>query len=246
VPLDQRTYFMPDILTRELFYIVLVTFICIFAVTLGGYHAPLEPHADPLITPLHTTAPWYFLWLQGMLKIGDKVFWGLIAPSVMFGTLFVLPYIEVGPSRRYADRRIGLSAAMVTIVALAMLTFMGTPWYAVTSSADQEVIAELVPQTRPGPLRSADWEQLPVGEYQASAWETATTPALKNLLHEFQTGIDKHAGSDKFQNAKGVLTIEDWQDGLKKITIKLTWVDKTGNRDTKQEVFLHRDSNYGE
>jgi len=249
VPLDQRTYFMPDILTRELFYVALVTFVCIFAVTLGGFHAPLEPHADPLITPLHTTAPWYFLWLQGMLKIGDKVFWGLIAPGILFSTLFVLPYVEVGPSRRYADRRIGLSAAMIAIVGISMLTFMGTPWYAVTSSADQEIIAELVPQTKPGPLRAADWDELTVGDFQANAWQTAPTPTLQSLLKEFQAGIDSHIAADstgKFQDAKGELVIENAQDGLKLISIKLTWKDSTGDRSTVQPLYLHRDSNYGE
>jgi quinol-cytochrome oxidoreductase complex cytochrome b subunit len=246
VPLDQRTYFMPDVITRELFYVALITFICVFAVTLGGFHAPLEPHADPLITPLHTTAPWYFLWLQGMLKIGDKVFWGLIAPGIIFQTLFILPYIEVGPSRRYADRRIGLSVGMVTMIGLAMLTFMGTPWYAVSSSADQEVIAELAPQTKPGPLRSADWAQLPVGEYDAKSAAEAPTPALKSLLTEFEEALVKHQSADKFKDADGKLLVEDWQDGLKKITIKLTWVDATGDRNTEQVIYLHRDSNYGE
>jgi hypothetical protein len=184
-----------------------------------------------------------------MLKIGDKVFWGLIAPGIIFSTLFVLPYVEVGPSRRYADRRIGLSAAMVVIVGVSMLTFMGTPWYAVSSSADQEVIAELVPQTKPGPLRSANWDDLAVGDYQASAWQSAPTATLQGLLHEFQTGIDQHISADstgKFKNAKGELVIENAQDGLKLISIKITWTDATGDRSTVQPLYLHRDSNYGE
>lgn len=244
VPMDQRTYFMPDVITRELFYVALVTFICIFAVTLGGYHAPLEPHADPLVTPLHTTAPWYFLWLQGMLKLGDKVFWGLIAPGIIFNVLFVLPYMEVGPSRRYADRRIGLTAGLVVVVGLAMLTFMGTPWYAVSSSPDQEVIAELVPQTHPGPLRAAEWDQLTAGTYDAANWQSAPTPALQSLLHELEEALDKHSSST-FTNADGGLVIEDWQDGLKKITIQIKWVDSTGDRSSEQPVYIHRDSNYG-
>ena len=249
VPLDQRTYFMPDILTRELFYVVLVTFICVFAVTLGGYHAPLEPHADPLVTPLHTTAPWYFLWLQGMLKMGDKVFWGLIAPGIIINTLFVLPYIEVGPSRRYVDRRIGLSAAMVTCIVLSMLTFMGTPWFAVTSSADQEVIAELVPQTHPGPLRAANWEELLPGTYQASNWNSAPNDSLKTVLEEYKQAIATAHRKDtenKFKNLEGFLIIEKWQEGLKKITVRVTWQGASGDREASLDVFLHRDSNYGE
>ncbi len=252
VPTDQRTYFMPDILTRELFYVALVTFISVFAVTLGGYHAPLEPHADPLVTPLHTTAPWYFLWLQGMLKLGDKVFWGLIAPGIIFQTLFVLPYIEVGPSRRYIDRRIGLSVGMVVIVGLSMLTFMGTPWYAVTSSPDQEVIAELAPQTHPGPLRTTDWEQLnQPGEYKAASWQAAPTDGLKELLREFDSALTAHQAKDKegkFQNPQGALLIEQKQDGLLQVTIKVSWRDNTTgkDRDTAQLVYVHRDSNYGD
>jgi hypothetical protein len=33
------------------------------------FHSPLETHANPLSTPLDTKAPWYFWWLQGVLKI---------------------------------------------------------------------------------------------------------------------------------------------------------------------------------
>jgi ubiquinol-cytochrome c reductase cytochrome b subunit len=248
VPMDQRTYFMPDVITRELFYVALLTFLCVFAVTLGGFHAPLEPHADPLVTPLHTTAPWYFLWLQGMLKLGDKVFWGLIAPGIIFNTLFVLPYIEVGPSRRYADRRIALTVGMIALIVLSMLTFMGTPWYAVTSSPDQEVIAELVPQTHPGPLRAAQWEELTLGTYEARSWQAAPNGTMRSLLQEFEHALETHVGQDtegKFREPDGFLIVDDWQDGLKKITIRITWRDGSVERETTQEVFLHRDSNYG-
>ncbi|MBI4770963.1 MAG: cytochrome bc complex cytochrome b subunit [Chloroflexi bacterium] len=107
VPMDRRTYFMPDVLTKELFYVaVLTSGLVLWSIFL--YHAPLEPHADPLVTPLHTTAPWYFLWLQGMLKIGDKVLWGVIMPGLIVNLGLVIPYLEVGPSRRYGDRRVGL------------------------------------------------------------------------------------------------------------------------------------------
>ena len=58
----------------------IITVLCIWF-----YHAPLENHADPQITPLGTTAPWYFLWIQGALKLGDKLFWGVIFPTIVFG-----------------------------------------------------------------------------------------------------------------------------------------------------------------
>ncbi|MBI3244171.1 MAG: cytochrome bc complex cytochrome b subunit [Chloroflexi bacterium] len=254
VPMDQRTYFMPDIITRELFYVALVTFVCVFAVTLGGFHASLEPHADPLVTPLHTTAPWYFLWVQGMLKLGDKVFWGLIAPGIIFSLLFVLGYIEVGPSRRYADRRIGLSVCMVALVALSVTTFMGTPWYAVSSSPDQEVVAALVPQTHPGLLRETPFEKLIVDDYNAADWQSAPNPEMKALLREYEDELeiarqkrDAITGKPIMPDAEGLMIVEDWQAGLKKITLRINWTKSDGTPGTfSQDVYLHKDSNYGE
>jgi quinol-cytochrome oxidoreductase complex cytochrome b subunit len=242
VPVDQRTYFMPNVLTDELFLVSLVTFLLVFGVTLGGYHAPLEPHADPLITPLHTTAPWYFLWLQGMLKLGDKVLWGVVAPNVIIGLLLSLPYVEVGPSRRYADRRIGLSVGMLVVIVLSILTFMGTPWYAVSSSVDQEIVATLLPQTHPGPLRSTHFDQLIPGQYNAKDWQSAPTAGLKELLKIYNAEIEH--GAIKLKGVEGVMIIEDWQTGLKKITFRVVW--NGGANSFAQDAYLHQDSNYGD
>ncbi|HXV41988.1 MAG TPA: cytochrome b N-terminal domain-containing protein, partial [Anaerolineae bacterium] len=68
---------IPDLVTSEIMWTCIllagmIVYIAFF------YSAALEHHADPLKTPLHTTAPWYFLWLQGMLKLGDKTLWGVI------------------------------------------------------------------------------------------------------------------------------------------------------------------------
>ncbi|MGH2520869.1 MAG: cytochrome b [Anaerolineales bacterium] len=267
VPTDQRTYFMPDVLTRELFYVSVTTALLILA-SIFFYHAPLEPHADLLVTPLHTTAPWYFLWLQGMLKIGDKFIWGVVIPSVMAGALLVLPYVEVGPSRRYGDRRVGLTVIMLSVAALAILSYMGTPFYAVSSSPDQEVVAELLPQTHPGPLRTSAWNDLPAGTYLSDQWQAAPTETLQELLHEYELHME-HARDNAacraanppncLTNGAGYMIIEDWQEGLKRITFRIIWdpVPELGTRPADADVclpgatgefcqtaYLHRASNY--
>jgi hypothetical protein len=63
----ERIDYLPEIFTRELLWVAIITFL---VVVYGAFvfHAPLEHHSDPLRTPLHTTAPWYFLWIQGLLK----------------------------------------------------------------------------------------------------------------------------------------------------------------------------------
>lgn len=243
VPMATRKYFMPDVMTKELYWIALWTFLIIFAVTVGNlFHAPLEPHADPQITPLHTTAPWYFLWLQGMLKLGDKVFWGVIAPGLLLGFAYVMPYIEMGPSRRYIRRRVGLAAGALTVAVFSILSYMGTPFYAVSSSPDQEVIAVLAPQTHPGPLRGTPTEELLAGEFSTSKLAVAPTEGLHELLTLMNDEIVIFG--DELPQAEGIIIIEDWQPGLKKITLRVTW--NGGDNAADQVVYLHADSNYEE
>jgi quinol-cytochrome oxidoreductase complex cytochrome b subunit len=257
VPTDQRTYFMPDVITRELLYVALLTLI-LTAWSIFAFHAPLEPHADPLITPLHTTAPWYFLWLQGMLKIGDKFFWGIIAPGILTGFLVAIPYMEVGPSRRYGDRRVGLTLGMVFVAVMAVLSYMGTPRFLVSSSPDQEIVAELLPQTHPGPLRESDWSQMPAGTYNAADWQSAPTPTLQNLLHLYQEEVEIAEDSPRCHRAdncltepEGFMVIEDWQANVKRITFRVIWDGGPAEfcavgqqHEFCQTVYYHQDANY--
>jgi hypothetical protein len=245
VPMESRVYFMPKILTRELFYVTGLTGLLILVSAFIYNAPPLEAHADPLITPLHITSPWYFLWLQGMLKVGDKVLWGIIIPTALGGMVLLLPYFEVGPSRRYGARRIGLSAAAMSVAALAVLSFMGSPWYKVTSSPDQEAVAALLPQTHPGPLREAPWDQLNFGTYQASQWAAAPTAALQGLLHEFNEEL-LHAARPEHENPEAFMIVEDWQTDLKKVTLRVVWTNPDGSpHEFSQSVYLHRASEYG-
>lgn len=243
VRMGERTYYLPDIATREIFYIAGMTLLLVIAAQ-WIYHAPLEPHANAQITPLHTTAPWYFLWLQGMLKLGDKVIWGVIVPTIIVGALLVFPYVEVGPSRRYEHRRIGLSGAMIAVYALAVLSFMGTPWYAVQSAPEVEVAAELLPQTHPGPLRTTEWSQLELGTYEAENWSAAPNEEMAELLHLFDEELEAH--SDDLPDAEGVMVIEDWQTDLKRITLRITWISPETGEETEfsESTYLHRESEH--
>ena len=210
-------------------------------VTVGNWHAPIEPHADSQVTPLHTTAPWYFLWLQGMLKLGDKVFWGVVAPGILVNFVFVLPYLEVGPSRRYIHRRVGLSVCAISIIVFSALTYMGTPYHAVSSSPDQEVVAALVPQTHPGPVRTASYDELIPGEYSSDKWNSAPTDNLREIMETFDHEINKHG--DELPGAVGIMNIVDWQVGLKKITLSVVW--NNGEDTFTQNVYVHEDSKHG-
>ncbi len=167
VPLDKRVYFIPDILTNELMWAAVTTFVMV-VLCVWFYHAPLENHADSQITPLGTTAPWYFLWIQGALKLGDKLFWGLIFPTAALGILALMPYLDVTPSRRFAHRRVMLSLAMLTVAFTTVLSYMGLPEFAVSTSAETEILHELSMEpahNHVGIMRTVPFDQLTPGAY---------------------------------------------------------------------------------
>jgi ubiquinol-cytochrome c reductase cytochrome b subunit len=195
VPLDKRVYFIPDALTSETMWIAVTTFILV-VLCIWFFHAPLESHADPQSTPLGTTAPWYFLWIQGALKLGDKVLWGIIFPTIVFVGLMVLPYIDTTPSRRYADRRIALSFCFVLISATTVLSYMGLAEYGVETSADQEILYELLHEpahNRMGIMLPIPFDELAPGMYTTRQFEPGVDDTAAGIaaLNEQLIGTDK-------------------------------------------------------
>ncbi|NWF67969.1 MAG: cytochrome bc complex cytochrome b subunit [Chloroflexi bacterium] len=167
VPLDKRVYFIPDVLTSEMMWIAVTTFVLV-VLCVWFFHAPLENHADPQVTPLGTTAPWYFLWIQGALKLGDKVFWGIIFPTLVIILLMVWPYVDTQPSRRYAHRRFAITVCALFVSIMTILSYMGLPEYGVTTSADSEIRHELTMEpahSHIGIIRPVPFEQLVPGIY---------------------------------------------------------------------------------
>lgn len=186
-PRDERTYFLPDIATSQLMWIGLTTLFLV-AGSLWFYRVPLESHADPLVTPLHVVAPWYLAWSQGWLKLADKVFIAFIFIPGLATAFFVMPYFEVGKSRRYADRRVGLTVAMLFIAFMWISNWMGSPEYRVQSSPDQEVSQEVLPQEGHSTLKSVPFEDLEPGTYLPGE-EVAGNPHLTEALEEFRVAM---------------------------------------------------------
>lgn len=193
VPLDKRVYFIPDVLTNELVWIGVTTFIMTVLV-IWFYHAPLESHADPQVTPLGTTAPWYFLWIQGALKLGDKFFWGILFPTVVVGIFAVMPYLDVTKSRRYAHRRISLTLAMLTISFMTILSYMGLPEFAVATSAETEILHELTfepAHSHVGVARTIPYDQLVAGGYTTAELD-AENPRF--AIEDFEAVVGNGSG----------------------------------------------------
>ncbi len=214
VPRDERTYFMPDILTSELMWSALAVLV-LTAASLWFWDAPLETHANPLVTPLHVVAPWYLSWSQGWLKLADKTIVVGFIPLLLVAFI-VMPYFEVGKSRRYADRRVGLTVSMLFIAVMLVSNWMGSPEYRVESSPEQEVSTELLPLEKPSELKAVPFENLTPGVYLPGQ-EVEGNPHLTLALETFEEAMQWHScyvnDSDRWDHACRIEEIRDPDTG---------------------------------
>ncbi len=194
VPKNERTYFTPDILTNELMWTALM----VLLLTVGSlwfWDAPLESHADPVVTPLHVVAPWYLSWSQGWLKLADKTLVVGFIPLLLVAFM-VMPYVEVGKSRRYADRRVGFTVAFLFIAFMLVSNWMGTPEYRVQSSPELQVSQEIMPQEGPNILKGIPYEYLTPGTYlpgqevEGNPWLTRALIAYEEAMFRYSCTID--------------------------------------------------------
>ena len=98
-----KVRFFPTVFLSEI-NLSLALLLVLVMISYAGYQAPLENHADPTHTPLHTQAPWFFLWLQGTLKFGSTFLFGICLPAALLLLLFVLP-LFAGKERKHIFKR---------------------------------------------------------------------------------------------------------------------------------------------
>ncbi len=214
------------------------------------FQAPLESIANPQSTPLHTVAPWYFYWLQGLLKIADKRIAGVYLPGILLVLLIAIPYLDHNPSRRASDRRVAIISGVVAGIVFLILSWMGTPQYAVSAAPAVEVVQELMPEEGAGIVREHGYAHLPVGIYtsQTPAEEQTADHEWAMVVEEFSNSIAAFDAEDaEFNNAVGTITVTQEQPSLRRILWDIQWQDSQGVEESfARHFFLHEDSLYWE
>ena len=97
----------------------------VLAIGIWGMLRPigLGDPADPMNTPLHVKAHWYFVFLQEMLKYVPKDI-GVVIPILALIVLAAWPFFDKRNDSRRARRfRVGLVVVMLTII--GVLTYFG-------------------------------------------------------------------------------------------------------------------------
>jgi hypothetical protein len=140
------------------------------------------------------------------LKLADKTLVvGFIPILIVAFTL--MPYVEVGKSRRYADRRVGLTVAALFFGFMLISNWMGSPEFRVETSPELEVAQEIMPQEGPNVLLGVPYEYLTLGTYLPGQ-EIAGNPYLTRALEEFGVAMQNHSCDLNGTNSMGIT----WDD----------------------------------
>lgn len=95
--------------------------------------APIAPAITDITAPSgDARAPWFFLWVQQMLKWGDPFLWGVLAPLLVLAVLALIPYVFPKPdpaelgrwfikSNRLAQAALAVIALLVVLLTLLAL-----------------------------------------------------------------------------------------------------------------------------
>jgi len=90
---DPRRISRDELVRREVLAMVLATAGLIIAATL--FPAPIAPPISdpPTVLTEEVRAPWFFLWIQQLLRHGEAFWMGVGIPLGLLGLLIMLPYI---------------------------------------------------------------------------------------------------------------------------------------------------------
>lgn len=125
----EKTLVWPDLVYIELICMVALTALLIVWALL--LRAPLEPPANPSLTPNPSKAPWYFVGLQEMLVFFDPAIAGVVLPTLIILGLALIPFLDFRPegSGYYsiAGRKFGYVVFMFGFLQLwILLILVGT------------------------------------------------------------------------------------------------------------------------
>ncbi len=113
--------------------------------------AELGPKADPTTTTYVPRPEWYFFFLFELLRVIKPAVLTPLAtigiPTICMILLLLLPFYDRGPERRPERRPVATTAGILTIIAMAYLTYLGA-----SAGSPNEIDIKVAKQYEPGKL----------------------------------------------------------------------------------------------
>ncbi|HEX2997860.1 MAG TPA: cytochrome b N-terminal domain-containing protein [Anaerolineales bacterium] len=113
-----------DLVRREVLVMVIAGVVLLLVAVL--FPAPIERPITQTVTNIENArAPWFFLWVQQLLKLGDPFLWGVACPLILLIVVAAVPYLlpqvsdhELG---RWFPRGNRLAQIFMILITIALL-----------------------------------------------------------------------------------------------------------------------------
>jgi menaquinol-cytochrome c reductase cytochrome b/c subunit len=140
-----KPFFPYAVLKDSVMALIVVLVIAVMSILLG---AEQGPKVDPTTTTYVPRPEWYFFFLFELLRVLKPPWLVPIAtvgiPTIAMVLLLLLPFYDRNPERRPERRPIATMAGILTIIAMAYLTFLGAS-AGTPTEIDLEVAADVTP-----------------------------------------------------------------------------------------------------
>ena len=137
-----KPFFPYAVLKDSVMMMIVALVIVAMAIILG---AEQGPKADPTTTTYVPRPEWYFFFLFELLRVIKPPELVPIAtigiPTICMVLLLLLPFYDRNPERRPERRPVAMTAGVLTIIAMAYLTFLGA-----SAGSPTEIEVEPPPQ----------------------------------------------------------------------------------------------------
>ena len=112
-----------ELFRREM---LLMTFAGIILVLLSIFWpAPVtRPLSGAAADISNARAPWFFLWVQQLLKVADPFLMGVIIPLIVLAILVLIPYLSPQPANSELGRWFPKGGRLVQIIIIALTLFL--------------------------------------------------------------------------------------------------------------------------
>jgi menaquinol-cytochrome c reductase cytochrome b/c subunit len=141
-----KPFFPYAVLKDSAMAFIVVSVIAVMSIVLG---AELGPKVDPTTTTYVPRPEWYFFFLFELLRVLKPPWLTPVAtigiPTIAMVLLLLLPFYDRNPERRPERRPIAATAGILTIIAMAYLTFLGA-----TAGSPTEIDLEVAAEYEPG------------------------------------------------------------------------------------------------
>jgi menaquinol-cytochrome c reductase cytochrome b/c subunit len=149
-----KPFFPYAVLKDSVMMMIVALVIVAMAIILG---AEQGPKADPTTTTYVPRPEWYFFFLFELLRVIKPPELVPIAtigiPTICMVLLLLLPFYDRNPERRPERRPVAMTAGILTIIAMAYLTFLGA-----SAGSPTEIEVEPPPQIAANPAAREEFE----------------------------------------------------------------------------------------